>query len=159
LVASAYTTGKIEIKSDGTPWRPVVHVRDVCQAFIAGLEAPAGLVAGESFNVGIENGNYTVKDLALAAQAAVPGSSLVFTGEHGVDSRTYRVSFKKILSGLKNYYKPEWNLSSGGKELTDFFKKINFTEEMFRGRSCNRLPQLKYLIHNKKLDDNFFWIN
>jgi nucleoside-diphosphate-sugar epimerase len=159
LVASAYTTGKIEIKSDGTPWRPVVHIRDVCQAFEAGLLAPPELIAGESFNVGIENGNYTVKDLALAAQAAVPGSTLVFTGEHGSDSRTYRVSFKKILTVLKDYFKPEWNLNSGGRELVDFFKKINFTEEMFRGRVCNRLPQLKYLIETKKLDDKFFWIN
>jgi nucleoside-diphosphate-sugar epimerase len=159
LVASAYTTGKIEIKSDGTPWRPVVHVKDVCRAFEAGLLAPQELIAGESFNVGIENGNYTVKDLALAAQAAVPGSSLVFTGEHGSDSRTYRVSFKKILSVLKDYFKPEWDLKSGGQELVNFFKKINFTEEMFRGRACNRLPQLKHLIENKKIDGKFFWIN
>ena len=68
LVACAYTTGKIEIKSDGSPWRPVVHVKDVCSAFIAGLEAPKEKVEGRSFNVGIENGNFTVKELAIAAQ-------------------------------------------------------------------------------------------
>ena len=159
LVACAYTTGKIEIKSDGTPWRPVVHIRDVCNAFIAGLEAPKELISNESFNVGIKDGNYTIKDLAEAGQNVVKGCSLVFTGEHGCDSRTYRVSFKKILSVLKDYYKPEWNLISGGKELVKFFKRINFTDQMFRGRLCNRLPQLKYLVKNNRINNNLFWIN
>ncbi|MGD0576785.1 MAG: NAD(P)-dependent oxidoreductase [Candidatus Staskawiczbacteria bacterium] len=157
LVASAYTTGKIEIKSDGTPWRPVVHIKDVCSAFIAGLEAPKELVAGQSFNVGIKNGNYTVRQLAASAKEVVPGSSLIFTGEHGSDSRTYRVSFKKILSVLKDYYKPEWDLIRGGKELVEFFDKINFTEEMFRGRKCNRLAQLKYLVEKQKLNKDLSW--
>lgn len=157
LVACAYTTGKIEIKSDGTPWRPVVHIKDVCSAYIAGLEAPENLVANESFNVGIKNGNYTVRDLAEAAQNVVPGSALSFTGEHGNDSRTYKVSFKKILSVLKDYYKPEWDLIKGGKELVVFFNKINFSEEDFRGRKCIRLSQLKYLKEKGKLDDNLFW--
>ncbi len=158
LVACAYTMGKIEIKSDGTPWRPVVHVRDVCSAFIAGLEAPKKLVAGESFNVGIPDGNFTVKDLAEAAQRVVPGSTLVFTGEHGKDSRTYRVSFKKILTELKDYFKPEWDLDKGGRELVEFFKRINFSEKAFRGRKTLRLAQLKYLIEKKKIDKNFYWI-
>lgn len=158
LVASAYTSGKIEIKSDGTPWRPVVHVKDVCFAFIAGLIAPKSLVANESFNVGIKNGNYTVRDLAEAAARVVPGSSLVFTGEHGKDARTYKVSFKKILNVLKNYFKPQWDLDKGGKELVDFFKKIKFSEEHFRGRKTNRLPQLKYLLKIGKIDQKFFWV-
>jgi len=157
LVACAFTTGKIEIKSDGTPWRPVVHVKDACQAFIAGLEAPKELVAGQSFNVGIKNGNFSVRELAEAAQRAVKGSLLVFTGEHGSDARTYKVSFKRILTVLKDYYKPEWDLEKGGKELADFFKKINFTEEMFRGRQCNRLAQLKYLIENQQLSEDLTW--
>ena len=157
LVACAYTTGKIEIKSDGTPWRPVVHVKDVSNAFIAGMEAPKELVSNESFNVGIKNGNYTVRDLAMAAQKVVKGSSLVFTGEHGSDARTYKVSFKKILTVLKDYYKPQWNLINGGQELVDFFDKIFLTEEMFRGRTCNRLAQLKHLAENKKVDNKLFW--
>ncbi|MEK7651093.1 MAG: NAD(P)-dependent oxidoreductase [Patescibacteria group bacterium] len=158
LVASAYTTGKVEVKSDGTPWRPVVHVRDVSSAFIVGLEAPKELVAGRSFNVGVLNGNYTVRDLAEAAQRSVPGSALTFTGEHGKDSRTYRVSFKRILSELKDYYKPEWDLDRGGKELTEFFKKINFTEERFRGRECNRLKQIQYLQEKKEIDERLRWV-
>ena len=157
LVACAYTTGKIEIKSDGTPWRPVVHVRDVSNAFIAALEAPSNLVAGQSFNIGIPDGNYAVRDLAEAAQRAVPGSTLVFTGEHGNDARTYRVSFAKILSILKDYYKPEWDLDRGGIELTQFFKEINFTEQQFRGKLCNRLQEINYLISSGEISKDLRW--
>ncbi len=158
LVACAYTTGKIEIKSDGTPWRPVIHVRDVSQALLAGISAPEDIVAGESFNVGIKNGNYSVRDLAEAAQKVVPGCDLVFTGEHGKDSRTYRVSFKKILNKLGDYFKPEWDLIRGGNDLVDLFKKINFTEEMFRGRACSRLPQINYLLQKNILNKNLRWM-
>lgn len=157
LVACAYTTGKIEIKSDGTPCRPVVHVRDVSNAFIAALEAPSNLVGGQSFNVGIPNGNYTVRDLAEAAQRAVSGSTLIFTGEHGNDARTYRVSFAKILNILKDYYKPEWDLERGGAELTQFFKKINFAEEQFRGKLCNRLQEINYLLSSEEINKNLRW--
>ncbi len=157
LVACAFTTGKIEIKSDGTPWRPVVHIKDVCSAFIAGIEAPLNLVANQSFNVGIPEGNFTVRDLAEAAQRAVPGSELTFTGEHGKDARTYKVSFNKILTVLKDYFKPEWDLDKGGKELVQFFKESEFTEKHFRGRKTNRLLQLKYLIDKNRLDGKFFW--
>jgi nucleoside-diphosphate-sugar epimerase len=157
LVACAYTTGKIEIKSDGTPCRPVVHVLDVCSAFIAGLEAPQKIVAGESFNIGIPNGNYMVRELAEAAKRVVPGCSLVFTGEHGSDSRTYRVSFKKILSVLKDYFKPQWNLDKGGHELVDFFRNTNFNEAIFRGRCCTRLQQIKYLLQENQLDEHLRW--
>ena len=158
LVACAYTTGKIEIKSDGTPWRPVVHIRDVSNAYIAGLEAPLAIVSGQSFNVGIPNGNFTVRDLAEAAQRSVPGSNLVFTGEHGKDSRTYRVSFKKILTELKDYFKPEWNLDRGGKELVELFKKVNFKESHFRGRETIRLKQIDYLSSQGELNKDLRWV-
>lgn len=151
LVGCAYTTGKIEIKSDGSPWRPVVHVRDVSNAFVASLEAPKELVAQESFNVGIPNGNFTVRDLAEAAQRAVPGSALTFIGE-SKDNRSYRVSFKKIFSVLKDYYKPEWDLDRGGRELVEFYKKIGFTEDMFRGADTNRLKQINKLREKGKID-------
>tara|TARA_Y100001936_G_scaffold119976_1_gene117427 strand:+ start:607 stop:1638 length:1032 start_codon:yes stop_codon:yes gene_type:complete len=157
LVACAYTTGKIEIKSDGTPWRPVVHVRDVSSAFLAGLEAPKELVAGRSFNVGIPDGNYTVRDLAEAAQKAVPGSILTFTGEHGSDSRTYKISFKRILNELKDYYKPAWNLERGGSELVALFEKTGFTEDQFRGLVCNRLMSLNHLTQSNQINKDLFW--
>ena len=154
LVACAYTTGKIEIMSDGSPWRPVVHIKDVCSAFIAGLEAPAASVSGRAFNVGIPDGNFTVRDIAEAAQRSVPGSELIFTGEH-TDPRTYRVSFKRILTELKDYYKPEWDLDMGGKELVEFFDRIGFTEKQFRGQETIRLQQLSYLKETNRIDDTF----
>jgi nucleoside-diphosphate-sugar epimerase len=152
LVACAYTTGKVEIKSDGTPWRPVVHVRDACAAFIAGLEAPAALVGGRSYNVGIPDGNFSVRDLADAAGRAVPGSVITYTGEHGSDARTYRVSFQRILTELRDWYRPEWTLDRGGAELVALFKRTGFTETQFRGRMTNRLPQLKHLIEAGRVD-------
>jgi nucleoside-diphosphate-sugar epimerase len=152
LVACAYTTNKIEIKSDGTPWRPVVHIQDVCAAFLSGLSAPKELLAGRAFNVGIPDGNYTVRQLAEAAQRAVPGSELIFTGEHGNDSRTYRVSFKRILTELEDYYSPSWDLDRGAAELVNHFKKINFTEKDFRGWKTTRLMQLNRLTEKRELD-------
>lgn len=154
LVACAYTTNRIEIKSDGTPWRPVVHIQDVCSVFMAGLNAPKELIAGRSFNVGIPNGNFTVREIAEAAQRAVPGSTLVFTGEHGNDSRTYRVSFKRILTELKGHFQPSWNLDRGAVELVDFFKRIKFAEQDFRGWKTTRLMQLNRLKGVGRLDDS-----
>ena len=158
LVACAYTTGKIEIMRDGTPWRPVVHIKDVCSAFIAGVEAPSTIVSGKAFNVGIPNGNFTVRDIAEAAQRSVPGSELIFTGEH-TDPRTYRVSFNRILSELKDYYKPKWDLDMGGKELVEMFDRIGFTEKQFRGKETIRLQQLFYLKDNNVIDDTFRMVN
>jgi len=156
LVACAYTTGKIEVLSDGSPWRPVVHVKDVCQAFIAGLEAPAERVGGKAFNVGIPNGNFTVRALAEAAQRSVQGSELIFLNEH-TDPRTYRVSFRRILSDLKDWYEPKWDLDKGGRELVEYFDKIGFTEKDFRGKKCNRLKQLELLKSENKLNGSLYW--
>jgi nucleoside-diphosphate-sugar epimerase len=158
FVASAYTSGKIEIKSDGSPWRPVVHVRDVCSAILSGLQAPLDLVSSKTFNVGVKNGNYTVRDLAEVALKAVPNSKLIFTREHLKDPRTYRVSFKRILTELKDYYKPTWTLEMGAKELLDYFKKINFTEKQFQGENTNRLSCLSKAIIDKKIDRQFRFI-
>lgn len=158
FVASAFTTGRIDVKSDGTPWRPVVHVRDVCSAFIAGLDAPGSLVQRRSYNVGIPDGNFSVTQLAEAASRAVPGSKVTYTGEHGSDSRTYRVSFARILSELAEWYRPSWTLDRGGAELVRFFSETGFTEKEFRGRKTNRLAQLKQLADSSQLDSDLRWL-
>lgn len=157
LIACAFTTGRIEILSDGSPWRPIIHIKDLCNAFISGIEAPSKLVGGEAFNVGIKNGNYTVKELAEAAQRVVPGSELVFLNQH-TDPRTYKVSFNKILTVLKDYFKPEWSLDKGGHELVEYFKKIDFKESDFRNEKVNRLMKLEKLIKEKKINNNLNWI-
>lgn len=157
MVACAYTTGRIEIHSDGTPWRPVVHVRDVSAAFVAALEAPAQLVAGQAFNVGYPDGNYTVRQLAEAAQRAVPGSTLTFTGL-APDARTYRVSFDKIGRVLGPYYRPAWDLDRGGQELVAAFRDVGFSEADFRGARTNRLARLRDLRLGGKLDAELAWV-
>ena len=152
FVACAYTTGSIEIKSDGTPHRPAVHILDACEAFLAVLQADAGLIDGRAFNVGVSDGNYTVRELATAAQLAVPGSRLVFTGEHGTDARTYSVNFNRILIELSDHYRPQWTLDQGGRELVDLFEDSGFSEEDFRGSRCNRLKKINELQTSGRVD-------
>jgi len=152
FVACAHTTGAIEVKSDGTPRRPAVHVRDVCEAFTAGLEADAVSVDGKAFNVGVVGGNYTVRQLATAAQIAVPDSQLVFTGEHGADARTYSVSFDRILTELSEHYRPVWDLEHGARELCDLLTEAKFTESDFRGSRCNRLARINELLESGRVD-------
>ncbi len=152
LVSSAYTSGEIVILSDGSPWRPVVHVKDVSLAVMCCLSPLADKHSGRAFNVGIENGNYQVKDLAEAASSAVPGCKLVFKNEHS-DPRTYSVSFNRILNELDGF-SPQWSLARGGDELVRFFKKVDFSSEDFRGSKCTRLEKLKELIDAGILNTN-----
>ncbi len=153
FVAYAYTSKLIEIKSDGTPWRPMSHVRDIIAAFVAVLEAPTELVRNESFNVGTPDNNYIVRQLAEAAQKAVPGCELTFTGEH-TDPRSYRVSAGKILSVLKDYYHPQWSIEKGGKELMQFYSDIHFDRATFESYKCNRLKCLKKRIADGEMDED-----
>lgn len=159
FVASAYTSGKIQIKSDGTPWRPIVHINDVCDAFIAGLLAPAHIINGRSFNVGIQNGNYTVRQLAKWASKVVKDSKITFTGEHRADSRSYKVSFARILSELSSWYCPKWNLENGGAQLVEFLRSCNFSREDFKGPKTNRILQLNFLLKKKKINSRLSWIS
>ena len=152
FVAYAFTNKMIEIKSDGTPWRPMSHIRDISAAFAAALKAPAELVQNQAFNVGTKENNYVVKQLAEAAQSAVPSCGLTFTGEH-TDPRSYRVSADKILTVLKDYYQPQWNIEKGGKELMEYYKSIQFDRETFESYKCNRLKCLKKRIEEGTLDE------
>ena len=115
------------------------------------------MVGGRSYNVGIQNGNFTVRDLAEAAQRTVPGSELTFTGEHGKDARTYRVSFSRILTELQEYYQPEWNLDRGGQDLVDLFRRTQFTEKLFRGSTCNRIQKIQNLLDHRNLNQQLRW--
>lgn len=148
LVGAGFTTNRISVKSDGTPWRPVLHVQDACQAFETGLNAPGELLNARSFNVGPLGGNFTIRELAIAAQEANPGSKIEFTGEHGNDSRTYRISFARINRDLADYFRPQFTLESGARELVDHWKRVGFTRESFEGAECVRLIQLRKLKAN-----------
>ncbi|MDO8435800.1 MAG: NAD(P)-dependent oxidoreductase [bacterium] len=159
LTGWAFTTGKIKIMSDGTPWRPIIHVEDFCRGFIACLEAPIELVHNQAFNLSQSSENYQIKDIADAIKEIIPGSVVEYTGEHGADSRTYRVNFDKISTVLKDFFKPTWNLKEGVKQLYEAFKSHNLTLEEFTGNKYVRINQLKKLISEKKLDDNLYWTN
>ena len=132
LVACAYTTGRIEIKSDGTPWRPVHATSATCArpswpAWSAGRADQRGIRTTWAFPTAITaSANWPRRP-----SGQCPAAALTFTGEHGKDSRTYRVSFRRILGELKDYFRPEWDLDRGGRELVEFFRQVGFTEEHF----------------------------
>ena len=120
---------------------------------MACIEAPPDLVYNQVFNVGTADNNYTVRHLAETAQKCVPGTELILTGEH-TDPRSYRVSSEKILTVLKDHYKPQWDIGKGAMELMDFYKTVNFDTETFNGYKCTRLKCLKKLIEEGTLDKN-----
>lgn len=153
FVAYSYINKRIEIKSDGTPWRPMTHIRDITAAFMACVEAPAELISNQAFNVGTSDNNYTVRELAEAAQKCVEDTEMTFTGEH-TDPRSYRVSSRKILCVLKDYYKPEWNILKGADELIRFYKDTGFNKETFYGEKTVRLKCLMKRIQEGFLDQN-----
>lgn len=157
LTGWAYTTGKIRIMSDGTPWRPVVHVEDFGRGIIACLESPIELIHNQAFNLGRNEENYQIRDIANAVKEIVPGCEVEYTGEHGSDSRTYKVNFDKINTVLKDYFRPQWTARAGVKQLYEAFKSHNLTLEEFTGNKYIRINQLKKLVSEKKLNGNLYW--
>ena len=151
LMASGFVKNEIIINTDGKPWRPVIHVKDVCNALYAGIVAPSKKVNGQIYNLGILGGNYTVKQIALNAKKAMNNCKLKIINDHK-DPRSYKVSFNKIYKDLKPYYAPKYTLKEGGKEILSFFKKIKFSNIHFKGQKTNRLVRLKYLIETKQIN-------
>lgn len=157
LVGWAYTTGKIKIMSDGTPWRPVIHVEDFAAGFIAALEAPKELVRNQAFNLGKNEENYQIRDIASAVKEIIPGCELEYTKEHGVDTRTYRVNFDKIRTTMQDFWQPTWTLKDGIKQLYDFFREHKLSYEDFIGSKYTRLKRIQELVRENKLDERLFW--
>jgi nucleoside-diphosphate-sugar epimerase len=155
LCARAHTTHKIAMTSDGTPWRPVVHVEDICQAFACALEAPSEAVNRQIFNVGATAENYRVHELAAIVAEEFPGCQ-VTVGPSGGDNRSYRVSFDKIASRLPGFV-ARWTARAGAAELHRLFSRIEFDEATHQFRAYTRLKQLRYLSRTGQIDDHFFW--
>jgi nucleoside-diphosphate-sugar epimerase len=151
LVAAAYTTGVIKVLSDGTPWRPLVHVRDIAAAAVAAMEAPREAVWNEAFNVGRSDANYQVRDIAEIVARSVPGSAIEVTGESGGDPRSYQVNFTKILTSLPNYT-PEWTLERSANEFAVWFEHGGAGDHDVFSRMFIRLEQLKALTSAGRLD-------
>lgn len=155
LCARAHTTRKIAMTSDGTPWRPVVHVEDICQAIYRSLEAPADAVNGQIFNVGQNSENYRIRELADIVASVFPGCE-VSVGSSVGDNRSYRVSFDKISTRLPGF-ECEWNARKGAEELRQVFERIEFSKENYEFRAFTRLKQLRFLQRTGQIDERFFW--
>jgi nucleoside-diphosphate-sugar epimerase len=145
LVAWAFTTGKIHLKSDGTPWRPIVHIEDISRAFIAALEAPEDAVFNEAFNVGQTAHNYRILDLAQIVAKIVPNCEIEYATDAGPDKRSYRVSFEKIKSKLPQF-KPQWDAKKGAEQLYKAYQASRLTLEEFEGPRYQRIGHIKKLI-------------
>jgi len=156
LVAWAFTTGNVHLKSDGTPWRPLVHIEDMSRAFLAALNAPRELVHNEAFNVGQTKENYRVKDMAQIVVDTVPDSKLEFASDAGPDKRNYRVNCDKISSVLKEF-KPQWTVRKGAQELYEAYLKVGLEKDEFEGSRYRRIHHIKYLISTGRLGEDLRW--
>jgi nucleoside-diphosphate-sugar epimerase len=145
LVAWAITKGLIYLKSDGTPWRPVVHIRDISRAFLAALEAPEEVVFNQALNVGHTGHNYRISELAAIVAEVVPGCRLEFAPDASPDTRSYRVDFSKIATSLPAF-KPEWDARKGAEELYRVYRTSGLTFEEFEGPRYQRIGHLKALL-------------
>jgi nucleoside-diphosphate-sugar epimerase len=155
LSALAWTTKKIAMVSDGSPWRPVVHVLDICEAIYRSLIAPEEAVRGEIFNVGNTGENYRVREIAALIAEEFPGCE-VTTGPSGGDNRSYRVNFDKILRQLPGF-RCRYTAKDGARQLHQLFERIGFDDSMYKYRAFTRLKQLQYLQRTKQVDAKLFW--
>jgi nucleoside-diphosphate-sugar epimerase len=156
LVAFAYTTGEVLISSDGTPWRPLVHIEDIGRAFLAVLHAPRDLVHKQAFNVGRTEENYQIRDLAALVQDVVPGSKVTYAAGGGPDPRSYRVDCGKIASTLPEF-KPQWTVRRGIEELYASYKRHGLTLDEFLGTNYMRIKHIKKLLSEDRLDEALHW--
>jgi nucleoside-diphosphate-sugar epimerase len=156
LVASAYTSGCILIKSDGTPWRPITHIRDIIAAVVVVLEAPRDQIHNETFNVGRTDENYRIRELAEIVAETVPGCRVEYAPGGGPDKRCYRVTCEKIMRVLPTF-RPQWTARMGAQELYDAYRAVGLTvEDVERGRYV-RLSQIQRLQKAGQLDSTLRW--
>ena len=155
LAGLAWTTREIAMTSDGTPWRPLVHIEDICQAIRLCLEAPKESVHNEIFNVGDDAQNYRIREVAEIVGAAFPGCNVTF-GPYGGDNRSYRVSFAKIREHLPEY-ECRWDAARGAKQLRTVFERIAMPQELFDHPGFTRLKSLKHLLATGQIDKDFLW--
>lgn len=156
LVGWAYTTGRVRIMSDGSPWRPVIHVEDVCHAFIAAMEAPDEAVHNQVFHVGTNQGNYRIRDLAEVVRSVVPGCNIEYVREQSADQRTYVADFSKI-ERLLPAFKPRWTAADGAHQLYLAFHKNGLKAEEMAGIRYVRLNRISKLIHENRLNETLRW--
>jgi nucleoside-diphosphate-sugar epimerase len=156
LVAWAFTTGQVYIKSDGTPWRPIVHIEDISRAFIAVLKAPREVTHNQAFNVGRNEDNYRIRELAEIVQQTVPGCQIEYAANAGPDKRCYRVDCSKITQMLPDF-QPQWNARKGAEELYQTYQRIGLTLEEFEGPRYQRIAHIQQLLSSGQIDETLRW--
>jgi len=155
LAGLAWTTKEIKMTSDGSPWRPLVHVRDICDAIICTLEAPIEAVHNQVFNVGATTENYQVREIAEIVAEVFPDCRLSFGSSDG-DNRSYRVAFDKIKAHLPNFEGQRTALI-GAQQLRAVFERTDMSPDTFKYRAYTRLKQLEYLIKTEQINADLFW--
>jgi nucleoside-diphosphate-sugar epimerase len=155
LSGIAWTTKQIKMTSDGTPWRPLVHVLDICHAIECCLSAPADLISKQIFNVGHDADNYQVREIAKIVGDVFPGCE-VSIGSSAGDNRSYRVSFAKIKNELPGF-SCSWDAHKGALQLRRVFERVDLSKDILEGRGHTRLKMLKHLIATRQIDDEFYW--
>jgi nucleoside-diphosphate-sugar epimerase len=156
LVGYAHTTGEIVIQSDGTPWRPLVHVEDIAGAILATLDAPREPVHNEAFNVGANSENYRIRELADMVAEVVPGAHASFAEGGGPDKRSYRVDCTKIARELPGF-EPRWTVRRGIEQLYEAYARNDLTYDQFTGPSYLRIKRVQELQQTGRLDDQLRW--
>lgn len=156
FVASALTTGRVLIKSDGTPWRPIVHIRDIIGAMLAVLEAPKVAIHNATFNVGQTAENYRVSELAEIVAETVPGSRIEYAPGGSPDKRCYRVNCDKIYNVLPNF-RPQWTARKGAQELYDAYRAAGFTAGDLKSGRYFRIHSIRQLLEDRQLDPSLHW--
>jgi len=156
LVGWAYLTGEVFLKSDGTPWRPLVHIEDISRAFLAVLHAPRDLVHNRAFNVGRTGENYQVREVARIVQEVVRGSRIEFAPGAGPDTRCYRVNCDLLARTLPEF-QPQWDVRRGVEEILDAYRRCSLAMEDFDGSRFQRIKHIKRLQGLGRLDENLRW--
>ena len=156
LVGWAHTTGKVKIMSDGTPWRPLIHVEDIARGTLAALEAAEDVVRGEAFNVGRDTENYQVRELGNIVQEVVPGSQVEYAGSGDRDPRSYRVSFAKLARAFPDL-QLTWTARAGAQELAAAYRSTALTLAEFESDRFTRLKRLALLLERGDLDPSLRW--
>ncbi|MEP7290283.1 MAG: SDR family oxidoreductase [Chloroflexota bacterium] len=158
IAAWAFTTGRVLMKSDGSPWRPLVHVQDISAAFIAALEAPRPAIHNQVFNIGRTSENFQVRQVAQMVVEALPQATVEFASNASPDSRDYRVSFEKVTRILPSFM-PQWTVEKGIKELLEAYAKARLTVDDFEGIRFNRIAQIKQLLNAGAVDSRLRWVS
>ena len=156
LVAWAFTSGKVLLKSDGTPWRPIVHIEDISRAFLAVLAAPREVVRAQAFNVGRNDQNYRIREIAEIVKETVPGCEIAFADGAGPDKRNYRADFSKVARVLPSF-QPQWDARKGARQLYQAYRSIGLRLEDFEGPRYRRIDQIKRLLAEGNLGADLRW--